>query len=203
VTSCKSVVKIYLVSLQQGTLHRSKLLNIEKLTYKEDFLMLKQLLAGSTIATLLLISGLSTAQAQGQEAPMNPPMTEAPQANVNEEDLQRFVVAMRQVQIIQQDAEAQMLEAVEGQGLTVEQFNTLAQTRQNPEAQGQVNVSPEEDQKFQQAVQEITTIRQEAEGEMETAVQEEGLEIQKFNEIALVVQQDPSLQQRVMELIQQ
>ncbi|MFP4298651.1 MAG: DUF4168 domain-containing protein [Spirulinaceae cyanobacterium] len=163
--------------------------------------MLKQLFAGSTIATLLLMSGLSTAQAQGQEPP--PPMTEAPQANVNEEDLQRFVVAMTQVQTIQQDAESQMLEAVEEQGLTVERFNTLAQVQQNPETQAEVNVSPEEDRQFQQAIQEITTIRQEAENEMEAAVQREGLEVEEFNEIALVVQQNPSLQQQVMEMMQQ
>jgi hypothetical protein len=169
--------------------------------YQEDFLMFKQLFASSTIATLLLISGLSTTQAQGQEAPAAPPMTETPQVNVEDADLERFAAAMQQVQMIQQEAETKMAEAIEEQGLTVEQFKMMAQTQQNPQAE--TEMSSEEDEMFQQAAEEIVRIRQEATSEFETAVQEEGLEVEEFYTIAQAVQQDPSLQQRLMELTQE
>lgn len=94
-----------------------------------------------------------------------------------------------------------MIEVIEAQGLTIDRFNEIAQSQQDPEMQAQVDVSNEEAQTFEQAVERISGIRQEAEMEMETAVQQEGLDVQEFNMISQAVQQDPSLQQRVMEML--
>ncbi|MFP4219749.1 MAG: DUF4168 domain-containing protein [Phormidium sp.] len=183
--------------------------------------MLKQLLSGSTLVGLLLFGGASTVSAQGpapqpetqqqnpgmqQQDPgmqqQDPGMQQAPQADVSEDDLQRFAVAIQQIQEIEQQAQAQMIEVIESQGLTIERFNEIAQSQQDPSMQEQVDVSGEEAEIFDQAVERISGIRQEAEMEMETAVQQEGLDVEEFNLISQAVQQDPSLQQRVMEMLE-
>ncbi|NMG59603.1 DUF4168 domain-containing protein [Geitlerinema sp. P-1104] len=171
--------------------------------------MLKQLLAGSTLMGLLLFGGASTVSAQqapggepGAPQPQPGGMQEAPQMDVTESDLERFAIAIQQIQAIEQQAQAQMIEVIEAQGLTIERFNEIAQSQQDPNLQAEVNVSNEEAQVFDQAVERISGIRQEAEMEMETAVQQEGLDVQEFNLISQAVQQDPSLQQRVMEMLQ-
>ncbi|WP_159786302.1 DUF4168 domain-containing protein [Sodalinema gerasimenkoae] len=171
--------------------------------------MLKQLLAGSTLMGMLLFGGASTVNAQqapgaepGAPQPQPEGMQEAPQMDVSETDLERFAIAIQQIQAIEQQAQAQMVEVIEAQGLSIERFNEIAQSQQDPELQAQVDVSNEEAQIFEQAVERISGIRQEAEMEMETAVQQEGLDVQEFNMISQAVQQDPSLQQQVMEMLQ-
>ncbi len=162
--------------------------------------MLKQIFAGSTIATLLLIGGISTANAQ--QAPQQAPMQQASQVDVDDADLQRFATTMKQLQGIQKQAQEAMVQAVEEQGLTVERFNEIAQSRQNLE-QAPVDVSAEEAQTFQNAIAQIGQIRDEAQGSMETAVQQEGLDVEKFNGIAQAIQTNPELQQKVIQMIQQ
>ncbi|MCC5899866.1 MAG: DUF4168 domain-containing protein [Phormidium sp. BM_Day4_Bin.17] len=164
--------------------------------------MLKQLLAGSTLMGMLLFGGASTVSAQQAPAPQPGGMQEAPQMDVSEADLERFAIAIQQIQAIERQAQAQMVEVIEAQGLTIERFNEIAQSQQDPDLQAQVNVSNEEAQVFEQAVERISGIQQEAEMEMETAVQQEGLDVQEFNMISQAVQQDPSLQQQVMEMLQ-
>lgn len=161
--------------------------------------MLKQLLAGSTLMGLVWFGGVSTAQAQ-QTSPQ-PGMPPAPQTEISAADLQRFAVAVQQIQAIEQQAQAQMVEAIQAEGLTVERFNEIAQSQQNPETQTQV--SNQEAQTFTQVIQQISEIRQAAEQDMQTAVQEEGLAVDQFNLIAQAVQQDPTLQRQVLELLQQ
>ncbi len=150
---------------------------------------------------LLLFGGASTVSAQQAPAPQPGGMQQPRQMDVSESDLERFAVAIQQIQAIEQQAQAQMIEAIESQGLTLDRFNEIAQSQQDPSMQGQVDVSGEEVEIFEQAVERITGIRQEADLEMETAVEQEGLNVEEFNLIAQAVQQDPSLQQRVMEML--
>ncbi len=168
--------------------------------------MFKQLLAGSTLMGMLLFGGASTVNAQqGQPQPGQPQpgeMQQPRQMDVSEADLERFAVAIQQIQAIEQQAQAQMIEVIESQGLTIERFNEIAQSQQDPSMQAEVEVSGEEVEIFDQAVERISGIRQEAEMEMETAVQQEGLDVEEFNLISQAVQQDPSLQQRVMEMLE-
>ena len=150
---------------------------------------------------LLLFGGASTVSAQQAPAPQPGGMQQPRQMEVSESDLERFAVAIQQIQAIEQQAQAQMIEAIEAQGLTLERFNEIAQSQQDPAMQGQVDVSGEEAEIFNQAVERISGIQQEAQLEMETAVEQEGLNVEEFNLIAQAVQQDPSLQQRVMEML--
>ncbi|NJN56399.1 MAG: DUF4168 domain-containing protein [Leptolyngbyaceae cyanobacterium SL_5_9] len=96
-----------------------------------------------------------------------------------------------------------MLQIVEGQGLTPDRFNEIAEAQQNPEAAPETEISEAELQSFEQAANEITTVRQQTQARFQEAVQSEGLEVEQFNQILAAVQQDPALQQEVEQILRE
>lgn len=190
--------------------------------------MLKPILAGGTF---LLLVALGTLPAQSQTPvppatePTEPsaqelepsaqptPPTEAqptspvqaqpqPAAEVSSEDIEKFARAIAQLQSIQQETQTELLQIVEGQGLTPDRFNQIAEAQQNPQAATDVEISDEELQSFEQAANEITAVRQQTQARLQEAVQAEGLEVEQFNQILAAVQQDPALQQEVEQILQ-
>jgi uncharacterized protein (DUF885 family) len=133
-----------------------------------------------------------------------------PQTEVSEEELQQFAQAYKQIQQIRQDSEVKMVEAVQSEGLSPERFIEISELQQSPQApQGQetpespqnAEVTAEEQQGFENAKSKILEIREQSESQMEQAIQQEGLDIPRFNEIVAALQQDPSLRDQVQQLI--
>lgn len=189
--------------------------------------MLKQILAGGTFLLLVALGSLP-AQSQTPAPPTTEPTepsaqelepsaqptppTEAqpaspvqtqpqPAAEVSSEDIEKFARAIAQLQTIQQETQTELLQIVEGQGLTPDRFNEIAEAQQNPEAATDVEISDEELQSFEQAANEITAVRQQTQTRFQEVVQAEGLEVEQFNQILAAVQQDPALQQEVEQIL--
>lgn len=103
---------------------------------------------------------------------------------------------------------------------------TMAQQQQSPPPQQQqqeVDVSDQELEQFAEAQSEIAGIQQDfsarlqqvedpekarelqrqANDEMTSAVEEVGLDVESFNQIAMAIQSSPELQQKLTEMIQQ
>jgi len=106
---------------------------------------------------------------------------------------------------------------------------SLATIAQEQQSQGQamqqqetIDVSDQQLEQFADAQMEISTIQQdfssrlqnveepekardlqrEANEEMTTAVEEAGLDVESFNQIAMAIQNDPELQQKLTEMLQ-
>jgi len=164
--------------------------------------MTMQRLAGTAVTGLLLLGGASAVNAQ-QGYPPQPRMRQAsPEANISNSDLERFANAVQQIQRIEQKAQSKILEVVETQGLTPERFNAIAQSRQDPRLESEMNLSREEAQTFNQAASEISGIRQEAEIEKEAAVKQEGFGVQDFNAVSQTIENDQSLRKQVIQMLQ-
>jgi hypothetical protein len=58
-----------------------------------------------------------------------------------------------------------------------------------------------EQQEFAKLVQAIQTIQRESNQAMIAAVEDQGMDIQRYNQIAQAVQQDQELMQRIQELL--
>lgn len=181
--------------------------------------MLKQILAGSTFLLLLAFGSLparsqtsappapeptepSAQQLEPSAQPAPPTPTQPqPAAEVSSEDIEKFARAIAQLQTIQQETQTELLQIVEGQGLTPDRFNEIAEAQQNPQAAPSVEISDEELQNFEQAANEITAVRQQTQARFQEAVQAEGLAVDQFNQILAAVQQDPELQQEVEQIL--
>ena len=164
----------------------------------------KLILLGSTL--LVLLAGSVPAKAQespAQEPTSEQPAQEAPQAEeISQEDLQKFAQAMEQLQTIRQEFEAEMVQAVESEGLTKERFIEISQTQSNPEAQPTSEVTEAEQQSFEKAIMQLRDLQQAAQTQMKEAVQAEGLDVPRFNQILAAIQQNPELQQQIQQMNQ-
>jgi hypothetical protein len=125
-----------------------------------------------------------------------------PQSNVSPEELKKFAVATKQLLTIVNDTESQMVQVVQKQGLTEARFNEIYQSKRNPQAKPATQITPKEEEGYKQAVGQLTQIQKDAQVKMDKAVQDQGLPMERFNQIFAAVQKDPQLRQEVRKMIQ-
>ena len=163
--------------------------------------MLKHVFTGASVLALILACNLP-AQAQSQAPAAKPPGQSTPQAQVSPQELQKFANAIKQLVAIEQDANQQMLQAIKQEGLSPDRFDEIYKGQQTSPAQPTTSVSQDEKQKFARAMTKVTGIEQQVQPRMQKAVQDQGLELARFDQIMAAVQQSPELKQQVQKLIQ-
>ncbi len=125
----------------------------------------------------------------------------SPDIDVSDEELEQFVEVSSVVQGVQMEIQMEMVSIVEDEGLEVETYNQIAEARQMGQADEELDVSPEELEKFESASESIAEVEKELESKMTTVVEDEGMEMDRFMAINMALQQDQSLQQRVQEIM--
>lgn len=166
--------------------------------YEDSIMKRGTLIPGSLIAVLLGVGAVSVSPSAVAQLP--PPTQPAPLENVTDEHLDRFVSAYQALQVIQQETQAEMLAAVEAEGLTVDEFNAMAQTMQSPA--GADALPPQQAEPFMAAAEQVSAIRADVRDEMAAAIQAESLTIEEFEQILMMAQQDPMLQEQINQRLQ-
>ncbi|MBD2233453.1 DUF4168 domain-containing protein [Phormidium tenue] len=141
-------------------------------------------------------------------------VVEVPEGNasapLSDGDIATFAKVYQQVQTLRLRAEREMAKAVEDEGLTIERFNAIAETQLNgaansPEDMAKIaakaKISRKDDKKFKTAVDRIIAIRQSTEGDMEKAIEADGLSIDTFNSILERSADDTALQRQISDAI--
>lgn len=139
------------------------------------------------------------AEAQFQQ----PPQDQAPQIEVSDEELQVFVDASMNAQTVQAQSQQEMVAIVDDEGIDVQTYNEIMQAQQMGQSTDELDVSAEDMEKFETAFEKIEEIEQEMEADLTEAIEDEGMDMDRFQEINMAVQQDPELQQRVQQMIQE
>ena len=159
--------------------------------------MLKQLLAGSSIL-ILWCGAYIPVNAQAENPSQSQPAV--PQSEVSADELEQFAQVIRQLQAIEQETQLAMVQAIQNEGLSPQEYQEFMQAEQNPEQT--VESSQEQQQNFARAREQVDQLQQSAEQQMQQAVEEE-VGIERFNELATAIQQDSSLRERVQQILQQ
>jgi hypothetical protein len=118
---------------------------------------------------------------------------------VSDDELDQFLDASAKAQQVQMGFQQQMISIVEDEGIEVETYIQIAEGLQMGQNEEDLNVSEEDMEKFNRASSSIEEVGQEMDSQLETAIEEEGMSIERFQEINMAVQQDPGLQQRLQE----
>lgn len=151
------------------------------------------------VNALLICAGIfagTTTYAQ-TPSPM-PPQQEQQQVEVSDAELTKFAQAYQGIKVAEQASQKKMIAAVEGENLEIQQFNEIHQAKmQNQE----VNASKEDLKKHEKAVAKIEAMQPEIQKQMEDIIIKEGLTVERFQIIATAMQADPSLQQRLQQLM--
>jgi hypothetical protein len=125
----------------------------------------------------------------------------APQVEVTDEELEEFVNVSTVAQEIQMEAQTDMITVVEDEGLDVETYNVIAEARYNGQSDEELDVSADDLEKFESASDRIGEMEQELDEKMTEAIEEEGMDMERFMELNMALQQDPELQQRVQQMM--
>ncbi len=121
-----------------------------------------------------------------------------PSIEVSDEELETFSSALETIQTIYEDAQPDMVEAIKEEGMEPDRFSQIARSQQDP--QSDLDVSDQEMQQFNSALGEIREIQSGIIEKQKTAVKEEGMSPERFQEILTAVRQDQQLQQRLQSM---
>jgi hypothetical protein len=117
---------------------------------------------------------------------------------VSQTEVEKFASTVKQFQTIQQDAQEQAGQILEGEDLSFERFNEILQTQQNPQAtEPSSAVTEQERQKFDRVLSQLDALRQTTRQQTERVLESEGLERERFSQILAQVRQDAGLRARI------
>lgn len=160
--------------------------------------MIKNALAAFCTVALLSTVHLPAQAQKTAPAPQNAP-TSAPQPSKDE--VQKFARAIKQILVINKASEQQAVQAIQGEGLTPQRFDEIYKTQADPKVKPTSQVQPKERQSYDRVVVKLVSIQKDSQSKMEKAVQDEGLNVQQFNQIFEAVQKNSQLKQEVQQMI--
>ncbi len=144
--------------------------------------------------SVLFIFAIVTTGALAQ-VPQQMPQQQSTEVSDNE--IEKFATAFREVQVIDQQVQQDMTTAVQEEGVDIQRFNEYIAAQQTPGQEMQA--SEEEMEQFAEAYQQIEEIQMEAQKEMEEVITENDLTIPRYQEIAMAIQANPELMQKLQQ----
>ncbi len=148
-----------------------------------------------------VLVGAAYLPAQAQ-APAPAPQV-APATSVSKEEVQKFASAIKQILAINQASESEAVQAIKAEGLTEQRFDEIYKSQRDPKATPTAQVQPKERQGYDRVVAKLVQIQKDSDAKMEKAVQAQGLEVPRFNQIFEAAQKNPQLRQEIQTLVQQ
>ncbi len=162
--------------------------------------MMKRIMAGASLVAIVMLGSLPGYAQQTKPAPAPAPATAS--TTVSPEELQKFAGAVKQVLAIARETDTQMAQVVQKEGLTEARFNEIFNSKKQGGNQPKTPISDQEKQQYERIVGQLTQIQKNAMTKMDQAVQSQGLDVARFNQIFTAVKQDPKLREQVQKLIQ-
>lgn len=156
-----------------------------------------------SIALIAILFGAGSLFAQVQQQQQMPPQQpDLPtSADVSDEEIEQVASAINDLEPIQSEAQEKIQEAVEEEDITFERFQQMMMAMQNPQMADQVNVTDEEMAKLQELQPALMEIQSEADEKMMAKIEENGLSVDRYQNIVMGAQQDEELRSRVEELL--
>lgn len=118
---------------------------------------------------------------------------------LSEKEMAQFAEVFIDIQSISEDARGKMVKALDDVGMGAERFNEIQQMAQDPE--NELTLSEEEEMQLQKANQSLQEIQMGAQQEMQKAIVDKGMSVEKYQQIAAQVQTNPELQQKIQSMM--
>lgn len=131
---------------------------------------------------------------------------EAPDVDVSDEEAATFAEAAMSAQEIQMEAQKKMIGIIEEEGLEVETYQKIAQSQQMGQQGGQDGAgdfSDEDMEKYDAATAAMEEMQSDIQDDVSAAIEDAGMEMQRFQDISRAAQQDSALQMQIQEEIQE
>ncbi len=147
------------------------------------------------IAAALILLPLSLA---ADDMLILPPQQQMDQdQEVTDEQLQMFGISLITIQEIQLEANQEIQQVVEDSALSEERLNEILNLQQADQETFDEAVSSDELEEFEHTIDKLSQIHLQANEDMVEAVEGFGFEIEEFNQLAQIIQEDPALLNRL------
>jgi|SRR5690606_3168459 len=135
-----------------------------------------------------MISAATFAQAPAQE-----------KIEVSEAELGQVANAFKSIQQVNVQAQQEMVKTVEESGFEQDRFSELYEASITPDKN--IEASSEEKEKFGVVMNEIQNKQATYQKQMEDAIIKEGITLERYQQVAVVLQSDKELQQRLQAIL--
>lgn len=155
----------------------------------------------SKIAAFFLffaVIGSSAVFAQTPQIPQQQQQQE--KVEVSDTELTEFANAFKDIQMVTQEAQQKMSQVVQEKGMDIERFSEIHEAQLNPQAE--VEVSTEEKELHQDITSELENMQGTFQKKMEDAISKQGLSLERYEQIAMGLQTDTELQERLKNILQ-
>ena len=157
-----------------------------------------KVLKSLSVILIGILFGASVAFGQGMDQQQQQQMPDLPtSADVSDEELTQFVKTIADIEPIQMEAQAEIEQAVEEEELDFERFQQLMMAMQNPQMADQIEMSDEEQEKIQNIQPKLQEIQMGAEEEIIAMIEDNGLNVDRYQAIMMGAQQDQELMTRL------
>lgn len=153
---------------------------------------------GKIAGILFFFALMSAAPAFAQNQAM--PQQQQEKIEVSDAELQKFAQAYQQMRLVNQEAQQKMLKVVQDEGFEVQRFNEIHQASMDPNKE--VEMTDEEKAKHEETVKKIEAMQPEFQTKMEEVITSSGLSLERYQQLAMALQTDPQLQQRLRDVMQ-
>lgn len=143
---------------------------------------------------LFSVMGTFAVSAQTPQLPQQQQQQQQ-KVEVSDSELSKFANAFQAIRMINQEAQQEMMQTVQEGGMEIQKFNEIHQAAMDPAVE--VEVSAEEQKKHQEITSELEKMQITFQEQMEEVIEEQDLTIQRYEQIAMGLQSDPELQERL------
>lgn len=152
-------------------------------------------LAGFLLTVTML--GGTTVFAQ---TPQMPQEQQQQKVEVTDAELNKFAEAFQGIRVIGQQSQQEMLQVVQEEGMDVQRFNEIHQGTLDPEKE--VEATTEEKEQHKNIISELEVMQTSMQKQMEQVITKSGLTLERYEQIAMGLQSDRELQQRLQKVLQ-
>jgi len=124
------------------------------------------------------------------------------QDKVSDKELTDFANAFTDIQMVNQNAQTEMVKVIEDSGMQIETFNALYQAAQSPTPVEPEGVTKEDTENFEAVVTKIEQMQPKFQKQMEEAISKNNLSVERYQQMMAMVQTDEELQQKLQSKLQ-
>lgn len=157
-----------------------------------------------TVGIIALLLSASSIIAQQQQPSQQPQQPQAPSPDeISDEELSTFLEASDAIRPIQEEAQAEIQQAIEDEGIEIQRFQQLMMAMQNPQMADQVDISSDEEASIRELQPKLMDIEVSASEEIQGEIANQGLEVERYQAIFMSLQQHPELMERLEAMMEE
>lgn len=143
---------------------------------------------------MLLIAGSTVAQVQQQQQQQIDP------DSITDEELKKFAQVSQESQKVQEEMRNQVDSLLDENEIEMERFRQIMMSQRNPQSADSANITEEEKASMKKIQPQLMKMQQEAQQEMVSIIQDNGLEPQRFQQLMQAVRTNPEVMKRFQEI---